>query len=75
MSTFFKTLGVIFTILSIWAAILQNNDPDALIWYSIYGVAALASLLFVLGRLPFIAAAILFLAYLVGSICAMARNL
>ncbi len=66
MSTFFKILGIIFTILSIWAAILQNNDPDALIWYSIYGVAALGSLLFTLGRLPFIAAAFLFLAYLVG---------
>lgn len=66
MKTFFKILAIIFTILSIWAAILQNNDPDPLLWYSIYGLAALGSLLFVIGRLNFMVAAILCIAYLLG---------
>ncbi len=66
MKIFFKIIGVIFTILFGWAAVLQNNDPDALLWYAIYGVAALGSLLFAVARLNFIAAVILCLAYLVG---------
>ncbi|WP_373517507.1 transmembrane 220 family protein [Pricia sp.] len=66
MKTFFKIFAVIFTILFTWSGYLQNNDPDALLWYTIYGVAALGSLLFVLGRLPHIAAALLCLAYLIG---------
>lgn len=66
MKTFFKILAIIFTIFFVWMAVLQNNDPDALLWYAIYGVAALASLLFAFGRLPFVAAAILCLAYLIG---------
>lgn len=66
MKTFLKILAVIFTILFVWAAILQYNDPDALLWYAIYGVAALGSLLFAFGRLNFMAASILCLAYLIG---------
>ncbi len=66
MKNFFKTIAVIFTILFVWSAYLQNNDPDALLWYAIYGVAALGSLLFVFARLNFMAATILCLAYLVG---------
>ncbi|MGB7394982.1 MAG: transmembrane 220 family protein [Pricia sp.] len=68
MKTLFKIIAVIFAILFAWAAYLQNNDPDALIWYGIYGLAALASLLFASGRLPITAAALLCLAYLVGGI-------
>lgn len=66
MKTFLKILALIFTILFVWSAILQNNDPDALLWYAIYGIAALGSLLFAFGRLNFMAAAILGVAYLIG---------
>lgn len=66
MKIFFKIFAVIFTVLFLWAAVLQYNDPDALLWYVIYGVAALGSLLFTLGRLNFMAAAFLCVVYLVG---------
>lgn len=68
MKIFFKTIAVIFIILFVWAAVLQNNDPDALLWYAIYGVAALGSFLFAVARLNFTTAAILCLAYLVGGL-------
>lgn len=67
MKTFFKFLAVIFTILFAWSAYLQNNDHDALLWYAIYGVAALGSLLFALDRLNFMAASFLCVAYLIGA--------
>ncbi len=66
MKIFFKIIAVTFTILFVWAAVLQNNDPDALLWYAIYGVAALGSLLFVFGRLHLVAAALFCVVYLIG---------
>ena len=66
MKTFFKILALFFAILFAWAAILQNNDPDALVWYGIYGLAALSSFLFAMGRLPFLATLVLGLSYLLG---------
>lgn len=66
MNTFFKILAVIFALLLLWVVYLQNNDPDALLWYVIYGAAAVGSLLFAFGRLPFLVAALLCLAYLIG---------
>ncbi|MDT7827298.1 transmembrane 220 family protein [Pricia sp. S334] len=68
MKIFFKILAFVFGSLFVWSAVLQYNDPDALLWYGIYGLAALGSLLFVFGRLPFSAAIILCVAYLVGGI-------
>jgi hypothetical protein len=67
MSTFFKILSIIFTVLFVWAAILQYNDPDALMWYALYGLAALASFLFFLGRINYLLTALLCLAYLTGA--------
>ncbi len=66
MKIFFKIFAVIFTVLFVWAAVLQYNDPDALLWYVIYGVATLGSVLFTLGRLNFMIATLLCVAYLVG---------
>lgn len=66
MKTFFKIIAFIFTILFVWVAVIQNNDPDALLWFAIYGVAALGLLLFVFDQLPVMAAAFLCLAYLIG---------
>lgn len=67
MQTFFKLLSVVFAILFLWAAYVQYNDPDALLWYMVYGLAALASLLFYLKKLNFMVALILFVGYLIGA--------
>ena len=63
----FKILSLVFTLLFIWAAYVQYNDPDALLWYAIYGVAAAASLFFYLGKLNVTAAVILSFIYLVST--------
>lgn len=60
MKTFLKILAIIFALLFIAAAVVQYNDPDAVKWYLIYGLAALASILFALGRLKFLWALFLF---------------
>lgn len=54
MKSFFKIVGSVFAVLFTWAAYLQYNDPDATIWFIIYGLAAFISVLFVVNRLPFL---------------------
>lgn len=67
MKGFAKIFSVIFTFLFLWAAYLQYNDPDPLLWYAIYGLAALASVLFLLNRLPLVVVVGLAFGYLMGS--------
>ncbi|MUH37515.1 hypothetical protein D9O36_16815 [Zobellia amurskyensis] len=67
MKSLLKIVGVIFAILFAWAAYLQYNDPDATTWYIIYGLAALASALFVINRLPFFVAISFFLLAIIGT--------
>ncbi|MBT8181579.1 MAG: transmembrane 220 family protein [Eudoraea sp.] len=67
MKNLFKILSLIFTLLFIWAAYVQYNDPDALLWYALYGVAAAASLLFYLGKLNVTGAVILSGIYFVST--------
>ncbi|MDH3699605.1 MAG: transmembrane 220 family protein [Flavobacteriaceae bacterium] len=50
MKKFSKILALIFALLFTWAAFVQHNDPDALLWYANYGVAAGACLLFYFDR-------------------------
>lgn len=64
MNGFFKILGFVFALLFAWAAYLQNNDTDAMRWYAIYGMAALASLLFAMGQLRFVWAVFLAVFYM-----------
>ncbi len=64
MNNFLKIVGFGLAALFVWAAAVQYNDPDALRWYVLYGVAALASILFALGRLKFTWALLLFGFYL-----------
>ncbi len=64
MTLFFKVLGVLFSILFIWSAILQYNDPDPIQWIVYYGAAAMASILFVFNRLKLIWALLLFFFFL-----------
>lgn len=65
MKKFLKILAFIFAALFIYAAAVQYNDPDATKWYAIYGMAAFASILFGLGRLPLRWSIILAIFYLV----------
>ncbi|MBU2945233.1 transmembrane 220 family protein [Zobellia uliginosa] len=67
MKYFFKILSSVFAVLFAWAAYLQYNDPDATTWYIIYGLAALASLLFVVNRLTFTIATFFCLLAMIGA--------
>ncbi len=66
MKTFFKLISIVFTILFLLAAYVQWNDPDALLWYAIYGSAAVASLFFFLDKLSLKIALLLFVLYFIG---------
>ena len=63
-----KIVALLFTLLFGWAAFLQNNDPDALLWYSFYGVAAIACLLFFFNRFQRILGFLLGVVYLAGTL-------
>ncbi|MEH6681530.1 MAG: transmembrane 220 family protein [Sediminicola sp.] len=68
MKTFFKIFSLVFSILFLWAAYVQYNDPDAYLWYFIYGSAACASLLFFFERLPRIVGLVLFGMYVIAAV-------
>ena len=63
MKIFFRVLGGLLAIFFIWCAALQYNDPDSTRWYMYYGIAALASLLFVFDSLKARWALLLFAFY------------
>lgn len=46
-----KVLAVLFTVMFLVFAFFQFNDEDAWLWVSIYGVAALVSVLVFFGKL------------------------
>lgn len=68
MNTLFKALALIFALLFLWSAYVQYNDPDAFQWYLIYGVAALASLLFFFDKLGSMVGIVLSIAYFIYAI-------
>ena len=68
MKKFSKILALIFALLFIWAAYVQHNDPDALLWYAIYGVAAAACLLFYFDRFHPALGIILAILYLIETV-------
>jgi len=68
MKSLFKILSLVFMIMFIYAAVVQYNDPDVLLWCTIYGIAALASLLFFLGKLKYNLAALLCVVYLIATL-------
>ncbi|SFR49066.1 Transmembrane family 220, helix [Robiginitalea myxolifaciens] len=67
MQSFFKILSWLMVLLFAWAAYVQINDPDSFMWILIYGIAALGSLLFALGKLPYWVSLLLGIAFLVGA--------
>ena len=50
-----KVADVLFLLMFAFSVVVQVNDPDPLAWMVIYGAAALACLLSLLGKLPWIA--------------------
>tara|TARA_R110001592_G_scaffold213841_2_gene466684 strand:- start:362 stop:709 length:348 start_codon:yes stop_codon:yes gene_type:complete len=54
MNLLFKILGYLFALLFTISAILQYNDPDALVWIIIYAIAALISLGFALNKINYV---------------------
>ncbi|SHI43234.1 Transmembrane family 220, helix [Arenibacter nanhaiticus] len=68
MNLFSKFFAAIFTVLFIWAASVQYNDPDAALWYVLYGIAALASVLFLFQKLPKLVGLLLAVSYGIGGI-------
>ncbi len=64
MKNVLKLLAIGFTCYFIWAAYMNSNDMDATLWYFIYGVAAIASLLFIAEKLPKIVYLVLSVAYI-----------
>ncbi len=63
-----KILGGIFTVFFVFAAVVQFNDPDSMLWVLLYFVAALASVLFFLGRLKLWMALVLIPVYVILAI-------
>lgn len=58
-----RILAIVFAICFALSAALQYNDPDPAVWISVYGLAAVASLLFLKGKLPALVYLVLALAY------------
>ncbi len=50
MNSFFKIFGWLFGILCLVSAVLQYNDPDPMVWISIYVIIAAISFAFALGK-------------------------
>tara|TARA_R110002049_G_scaffold309195_1_gene518430 strand:- start:2072 stop:2422 length:351 start_codon:yes stop_codon:yes gene_type:complete len=67
MKTFSKLFAVVFAILSVVSAYLQLNDPDPELWISIYIISAVASMLFILNKLPYQVYLVLFVGCIVGA--------
>lgn len=63
MKKLINYLALAFGLLFMWAAYVQLNDPDAGLWILIYFVAALASFLMAIKRLPYWAAFVLAIVY------------
>jgi len=47
-----KAADALFLLMFLFSVIVQLNDPDPLPWIAIYGAAAVACLLSLIGRLP-----------------------
>lgn len=67
MKNVFKVLSLIFAILFLAAAVVQYNDPDAVLWIALYGLASLVSILFFFRRASYLILAVLCVGYLVGA--------
>ena len=51
-SRVWKVADALFLLMFVFSVVVQVNDPDPLAWMAIYGAAAIACLLSLMGRLP-----------------------
>lgn len=47
-----RIANLVMLVLFLFWAGFQYNDPDGLVWMGVYGAAAIACVLYVMGRLP-----------------------
>ena len=47
-----KVADALFLLMFVFSVVVQVNDPDPLAWMAMYGAAAIACLLSLLGRVP-----------------------
>lgn len=66
MNIFFKIFAAVFAGLFVWATFMQYNDPDAILWYLVYGAAAMTCICFLFDKLDYRHAYLFALAYLIG---------
>jgi hypothetical protein len=50
--TIFQVLNAVMLLLFATAAVVQYNDPDPALWITVYGIGAVCSALYAVGRLP-----------------------
>jgi hypothetical protein len=53
MNKLINYLGFALTLLFVWAAYVQLNDPDAGLWVALYLLAAAGTFLFTINRVPY----------------------
>ncbi|MFB6273698.1 MAG: transmembrane 220 family protein [Salinibacter sp.] len=63
-----RVLNGLMMVLFATAAIVQYNDPDPVLWMTIYGSAALCTAFFLGGRLPFWVPTLLSVLYGTGAL-------
>lgn len=68
MPIFFKSTALLALLFFLMAIAVQYNDPDALLWMAIYALAGMATLFFLLGKLPLFAPLVLAIGYIIGGI-------
>ena len=51
-ATAWKVADALFLLMFVFSVVVQVNDPDPLAWMAMYGAAAIACLLSLLGRVP-----------------------
>ena len=68
MKSVYRIISLVFTVLFAWAAYLQSNDPDPLLWYLFYGTAAISCLLFFFNRFPYLLGLLLGVIYFAGTL-------
>lgn len=67
MKKIVNIIAVLFALLAVVSAYLQLNDPDPELWIAIYSAAAIASILFVLKKLPYQVYLVLFVSCVIGA--------
>ncbi|MGK7397913.1 MAG: transmembrane 220 family protein [Candidatus Cyclobacteriaceae bacterium M3_2C_046] len=68
MATIPKIISIIIGILFLFFAAFQYNDPDAMLWIGIYGIAGLIGLAVAFDKLSKSVVIAALLAYLIGAI-------